>query len=596
MPKFSLMSPGKSRKSSTRDEAQPLVQTNPNYTQNERTSSSSSYPERKTSTMSRSPSNNSDLSLDKVKIRPGMPHGPPSPRIPAVLDLNFDQTPFQFYTRNGCGWVEGVLQSTALVLFCLLCPSLFVFLIYCGANSVEKRQQKNKADEEKKKQDRFFMGLFFLTFLKDLMIIVLVIQSYFNTKASVYIVAYSPVVYCWILVLFVFPVTLFHFADVQYEFGFDTDRKKIMKTFAAYFFSSKTKHQQAQKWEAQDQYFSENYDLLSKIQTSNDELKYVYKSTKKSIFNAAIALSVIVALAHALVPCILQVHQYHTFTIQVLNETLANSTAFVNITTINGTTFSNMTNVTITEHVKHDVTMLAVVGLSTFNAFFVSLIAAPYFIYVILWKIGMLREWKRFNANERDTRKTLVNGGPQGIAMWWKIRQTLKLFSSGACLSSMISKMACVVAMVLVALLSATIVLNIISLDSDFNAHNLVPLMIDDLFLYAVILVLASLSVLIKKEQKVSGDTIELKQLNLCYELGHLMNLEQDAMDVEPGVKVKVRVFRGCLMLLQELSNTMENLEKGTASNNMSIFCFSVSTLLILPALGLGFRFLLAKW
>jgi len=206
--------------------------------------------------------------------------------------------------------------------------------------------------------------------------------------------------------------------------------------------------------------------------------------------------------------------------------------------------------------------------------------------------MSMLREWRRFNENENSSSTTLVNSGPQGIAMWWKIRQTLKFFSiSNQCLSALLGKMACVADMVFVSLLSVIITKNVISLESHFSTHYLIPLMMDNILLYGALLFMGALSVLNDSQKRMSKDILELKQLNISYELGHLMNLEEDAIVTEPGLKVKVRVMRGCLMLLQELTSLMNNLEKGTS--RLIIFCFVISTTVVMVSTGLGLRYLL---
>ena len=83
-----------------------------------------------------------------------------------------------------------------------------------------------------------------------------------------------------------------------------------------------------------------------------------------------------------------------------------------------------------------------------------------------------------------------------------------------------------------------------------------------------------------------------LKQLNISYELGHLMNLEQESIEVEPGVKGKVCVIRGCLMLLQELTNNLRNSEK-QVSVRMTIFVLVCASLLFLFSTLLALRHLL---
>jgi len=594
MPKFNLKDVGKRVMRHSRDEGLPLVSSpTTGYGQSGQRHNSTSgemdRPDRRSvSSLPRSPSSSSGLNPDvpTVKIRPGM-SPPASPKVTAEMDVDFEAVPFQFYRQSGDNWKASFFQSTALIVLCLFCPSLFMFCFWIGSSSysANNTNQKKQSEGEKKKLSYLWISLCSLTFTKDMIVIAVIMQSYFKTEASSYIVAYSPIVFCWFLVLFVFPITLFYFADVRYEFGLDADKKKLLKVFSAYFFNNRTKSQQSQKVTAQETYFNEKYDNLSKVQTAMDELKFLYKVTSKRVIVSSIILSAVTCIVHAIIPCLLQLNDYTYDQVVANNRTLYNRTLY-NESMSNYTTDNNIT--------RPSSEMYIVIGISTYNSLVVALLSAPYFVYVILWKMSMLREWRRFNENENSSSTTLVNSGPQGIAMWWKIRQTLKFFSnSDQCLSAMVGRMACVVAMIFVSLLSVIIIKNVISLESHFSTHYLIPLMMDNILLYGALLFMGALSVLNDSQKRMSKDIIELKQLNISYELGQLMNLEQDAIETEPGVKVKVRVMRGCLMLLQELTSTMENLEKGTSSR-LTMICFVVSTILILPSTGLGFRYLIA--
>ena len=508
MPKFNLKEVGKKVIRHSREEIQPLV-TSPglafNRSRPESTSSDMERPDRRSvSSLPRSPSSSSGLNTDvpMVKIRAGM-SPPGSPKIAAEMDVDFEAVPFQFYRQSGDQWKAAFLQSITLVLLCLFCPSLFMFCFWIGSSSYSAHNsyQRKQSDAEKRKLRYLWISLCSLTFTKDMIFIAVIIQSYFETEASSYIVAYSPIVYCWFLILFVFPITLFYFADVRYEFGLDADKKKLLKVFAAYFHNTRTKSQQAQKVTAQETYFNQKYELLSKVQAAMDELKFVYKVTSKKVIVSAIVLSAVTCIIHAIIPCLLQLNDYaYEDEPTAMNRTAYNQ-SISNYTTIVNSTVSNSTRPTSQ--------MYVVIGISTFNSLVVSLLVSPYFMYVIFWKMSMLREWRRFNENENTSSKTLVNAGPQGIAMWWKIRQTLKFFSNSAkCLSALLGKMACVVAMVLVSILSINIILKVYSLESQCSMHYLIPRMVDNILLYGALLFVGALTILIDSQQRLSKDII----------------------------------------------------------------------------------------
>ena len=64
--------------------------------------------------------------------------------------------------------------------------------------------------------------------------------------------------------------------------------------------------------------------------------------------------------------------------------------------------------------------------------------------------------------------------------------------------------------------------------------------------------------------------------------------MEQEAIDNEPSVKVKVRVMRGCSVLLQELTSAMGKLERG-ASSRLNIGCFILASIVMFPCLLVSF-------
>lgn len=575
-----LMNSKKATKKS--DEKKPLVTSdaNQNYgNQNRSRNSSGSSPPHMRRSLSHS-SNSSISEMPMVSIRSGSHPSSPTAlkeQVPAAMDIDFDQVPFQFYSREAVSWKSGFMQALILILICLLVPCIFVLIAMIICLIRFKYKPSMKA-EEKQKEFNVYLMLFGITATKDSIIITLALHVVYNSPASNYEIGYSPLVFFWCMVLFLFPLAAFQIAEVKYIFGFNSDKKNLLKLFKQ--LSSKAKQFEFKKVDDQEKYFSDKYKDLSSIKSSSDELSFLMRWTSKPLLIASAIIAVMTCLIHCIIPLLLQImdcfacrdvmHYYH----------IANGT--------------NGTNVTVNVTLPVD-TYKAVIAMSAINSLIVSLFSSAYFIFVILWKISMLNEWKRFNATESDTTTTLVNSGPQGIAMWWKIRQTLKLYStSNLCMSVLITKMACVVALVVISGLSTTLFYTTRSLESHFYAHNAIPLLIDNLLLYFALVFMGVLSFLIDREKTHSGRIIEIKQLNVGFELGRLMNLEQETVESEPGVRVKVRVMRGCLMLLQELTSTMENLEKSTSSK-LVLVCFCLATILILPSTFMTFRYIYSR-
>lgn len=550
---------------------------------------SASSPHMARRTMSNSSAeNNGDLPM--VNVRSGSRFSPPpSPtiKVSASMDLDFAKVPFQFYSRDNTSWLSSIGQALCIIFICLLTPCLIVALImFINKKRLRYKGRMSKADKEK--QGRYLLMLFLITLLKDLMIITIILDSVYDTPVSKYEIAYAPVVFIWTLIFFIFPLSSFLLGDTRYVFGFDSDKKNLLETFSQ-ITSLKVKEEEIKKVDDQEKYFIDKYKLLSNIKAASEEIKFLKESTSKVFFKFAGALIIVACIIHAFIPMFLQLIEC-TFCkpepyVMFLNKTYYNATVNKNATIVTNKTI-------IVTPDKPYIVYTVVLALSTFNSFLVSLFASLYFVFVTLWKFALLKEWKRFNSNETDTSTTLINGGPQGIAMWWKIRQTLKLYStSSLSMSVMIGKMQCVVNFICIACLSITLILLTRDTSVDIHSHALIPLLVDNILLYAALLIIACLSILIDKEQSISSHLIQLKQLNVFYELGRYMNMETESMNLEPGIRVKVRVMRGCSVLLQELTSAMDKLEKSTSSY-LNISCFVLATILMIPSLFMSFRYI----
>ena len=327
--------------------------------------------------------------------------------------------------------------------------------------------------------------------------------------------------------------------------------------------------------------------MFSGIKSTGDEIKFLQDAVSKTLLIVTCVITVSGCILHSLVPCLFQVIACH-YCVPPPHVTVFDITKFDAM--LNRTIFVIM-NVTKEDNRPYTAYKV-VLGLATVNSFAESLFASCYFVFVALWKIILLREWEKFNSNERNSSKTLINNGPQGIAMWWKIRQKLKLFStSSLSMSVVIGKMQCVVNFICIVGLSVALVRNTFAKDETNNStpiHLIVPIVVDLIMLYLALMIIGGLSFLIDQEQSKSTHEVQLKQLNICYELGRYMNMEQEAIDNEPSVKVKVRVMRGCSVLLQELTSAMRKLERG-ASSRLNIGCLILASIVMFPCLLVSF-------
>ena len=518
--------------------------------------------------------------------RAGPYHSPPgSPKVTANMDLDFSQVPFQFYRRESESWREAIYQAIILVLVCIMTPSFIVaVLMYLTIRRHRKKKRMTKA--EKDRQRHYILLLLLITFLKDFMVLAVLLHVFYDTPIPDYEIFYSPLVFLWTLILFIFPLSVFLIADAEYIFGFDADKKNLLEIFAK-ISSLKVKEVEMKKIDKQERFFNEHFELFSGIKSTGDEIKFLQDAVSKTLLIVTCVITVAGCILHSLVPCLFQVVACH-YCVPPPHVTVFNITKFDAM--LNRTIFVIMN---VTEEDNRPYTAYKVVlGLATVNSFAESLFASCYFVFVALWKIILLREWEKFNSNERNSSKTLINNGPQGIAMWWKIRQKLKLFStSSLSMSVVIGKMQCVVNFICIVGLSVALVRNTFAKDETNNStpiHLIVPIVVDLFMLYLALMIIGGLSFLIDQEQSKSTHEVQLKQLNICYELGRYMNMEQEAIDNEPSVKVKVRVMRGCSVLLQELTSAMGKLERG-ASSRLNIGCLILASIVMFPCLLVSF-------
>lgn len=485
------------------------------------------------------------------------------PKASESIILDFHNEPFQFYTREITStWRRSFRQAFIILFICFFLPSPLLGLIMLIN---EKGSKKRMKLEERRKEHVILVIAFIMTLIKDFILITMILHVIYGSPVSNYEIAYSPIVFFWCLVTFLLPLTIFYFANVNYVFGFVSDRKTLLALVSP-FSTTKAKEDEMKKVNDQEKYFSDNYEDLSSIKSTYDEMMFISSITSRTLWIASILIALIVCMTHSLFPLVF----YDCFTCRHFNHML-NETSYHN-----KTIYPNIYR--------------TVIGLSAMNSFFVSFIAAFYFIYIILWNIANLKEWKRFNATEKDTTKTLINNGPQGIAMWWKIFQTLTFFSSSSiCVSVLISKFACVVSLLLILCQSIGLIYPLTTKEAEISRSTATLFLIDNLLLYIALLIIAFLSSLVSRERTMAKEIIQVKKLNIGYELSTMLNIEPEFVGKEQAVPVRLRALRGCLMLLQELISTMDSVQTITLSHWV-LFCCACATLFVFPSAFVTFR------
>ena len=412
-------------------------------------------------------------------------------------------------------------------------------------------------ESNKKKYLLLVIVLLLISITKDFIIVMIVMHFLFATTLSTYGICYSSAVFTFYVGLFGLPFTVFHFAKARYAFDF-SKKNNIFENFRP-FLSVKTKFNEMKEVNKEEKYFNECYQLLASIKCSDDEFTFLKDSTSKHLQIFSIILAVIICLVHCVFQLLFQIDDFSFCEKRGHYNETVNSTLSI-------------------------ILCKSVIGITCLNSLMTSLVFSALMVYIVLWKASILSEWKKFNANENAARTTLIKNRPQGIAIWWKIRQTLNFFSSSdLCMSVLIGNMVFIVCFLLIVIFSVLLFVMTSPTLYDAKSNTVILMLTDNILIYVWLLLVGEISVLITQENTRSRQIIELKQMNVAYELSTLMNLEQDGLKRQTIVQRKIRIKKSCLLLLKELTAAMRNLEKRNSSKCV-ITCLGVATLLIVAS------------
>ena len=504
----------------------------------------------------------------------------PIPTPPAVepisrLDIDFDLVPFQIYSRKTESWSLALVQAAGLLFALLLVPSIF-FLFAMIVHHFVSKYKKRKSKRDQRRFLAIILNVIVCALIKDLIIFAIVLHAVYKGPTSNYGIAYAPVFFIWFLICFVCPLFAFYTAESDYEFG---NVSAIKGTFfrALPCLSAKANTEFAKKEEKIDKEMKDKYTGLLSITGPMLELEFLNIATSKMLRIVSFLTILIVCMVHCLFPTII---------------------AFLNCPPclgINATYIRNGTNVSSSNvtHAKNgtdlplpDGMYIVIITVAGVNSMMVSLVMAAFVAMTIFWKVAILEEWKHFNKLESDSNTTLILHGPSGIAMWWKVRQLLLfLTESSECMSNFLGHMACGVATAFITCATMFIMYNSRSSVPPIDPeYDLLLLLIDMVLLYIAIIIQFTIGYLCHRQKNVSTDLLVQKQLNISFEVGKLMNLDSETLQQEPQAREKVRLLRGCLMLLQELAPAVQKLAIRSCST-MSLVYVIISTVCILASI-----------
>lgn len=463
----------------------------------------------------------------------------PTSNLQSVAELSkmeFNKLPFASYKNSIGNWNPALLQGIGMCLGLTLIPFAVLVIIFMFTKC---RFRPKITRVEKRRETFIFLILLFVVLIKDLIFAVLIISKSTNIPLSNSRTICPLCLFLWTLVFCWGTTTMYYYADPTYEFGINP-MKKICVQLASHFTFSSLKATALGKVDVQGVYFNKNYPIMSSISCSNEE--YVYLKTVTSRF------LLITSSGITLILCLIRI-------LPLVYETTLPPFPQHNQT-------SNISKTTIIVERQYLRIYFCLHIISNNNSFFSFIFFSIWMLYVLLWNTAMLKEWKVFNSNEQDDEKTLINKGPQAVALWWKIRQTFILYTrSSVSMSSLLGKVLVVTCLFVCTVMSLSLVLIVARRQKNVDVFEIISLLVYNLMFYLTITCLYSIFYLIHRERYLSAKLLQLKKLNVGYEVGCLTHLEQEIIDRDPNLRNRLRLLRGRLLLLEEMVTAVSHID-----------------------------------
>lgn len=496
----------------------------------------------------------------------GSTSSPPSSPKPTkfgrqLTKIEFQKLPFNVYTSQlRTPWAESIQLTIFLIMLALIVPSLIVIVIFIV---IRLKTNVRTKEAERKKRTLYLSFMLITSLIKDLIFILVGICFAHHVPLPSPTIAYTVLLFIWCLFFLVGPLISFYMADVRQLFNFSTEKDNCLLILQHFNFES-VKEAEAEKIREQEKYYRETYPKLSALIGWFDEYTYIKDVlNRKKIFFGFLVAGVVCITRFAIV-LMVEVFSPRRFPV-FINGTLSNHTYSLTL-------------------------YVPCLVLNSAISLALSLFLCIFMFYSILWGICMIREWRYFNTNENDDTKTLIGNGPQAIAMWWKIRETLLLFStSTSCWSVLITRILFVSSVVFIIMISVAMMMMRRKSELYSRDSTILSMFIDNTLLYIYLLIQCYIHNSIKKLCALATHALELKKLNVCYEISCATNLDSDITEKESNVRSRVRLLRGRLTLIQDLVTTLESKSHDNSFDFVNIFTY-LSGCLVLTSILYAYR------
>ena len=438
-------------------------------------------------------------------------------------------------------WLTGISQTGIILLIFIILPSVFfaiagLIFIRCAG-----RSGRSKSDKRKFRMVviSFVIGVI-LSVFKDSIIAVSVLDLLFKVTVSEYEIIFSDVLFACLLLLVAAPIMIFMLLEVNFTYNDNNDRTQ----------GRKQKPNKAKS--LAENFMKKNFECVHHVTCLKEQAAYLVKCVQRWVTVLLFGTTMALCIVRNFTPWLLR-----TNNVGQQQQTINASYNENNTQTV------SIFNSTITVHSTQLQGVVTV--LSALNAFVVAFFLSCVFAFSIMWQIVMLQLWRSFSkpsTGEND----LISAGPDGIAAWWRVYQTLRYLTwSAGPPAGYIRFFMHIFSMVMLAVLSVCLISDSLLVDR-LEPITVLLMVIDNILLLLGLVINWILTSLISSQQQNLTRQLSLKLLNATDKLGKVGSAGGDAERGEGEYhaslkKFKARSLRASVQILQEMLPALKNLE-----------------------------------
>eukprot|EP00794_Sanderia_malayensis_P015905 gene15905-17505_t len=445
-------------------------------------------------------------------------------------------------------WSSGLWQSSLAVLIFLCLPSVLFAIVglcflYCAIIP-----QLGRSVSEKRKL-RLYMATFvvaiLLSLVKDSIIAMTIVSVQLNVTVTIYVLCYAFILLLSILIFVAIPIFVFLFSDARFSYG-DEGREASKKSPSN---------------KLANDFLKENLHGLHDVRNTKSVFRHFTSRVPTYAFVIVILVVVVLCIFRNFIPWIL---------IKAHQDNQQPTTSIFNTTNqpINNTMASN-TTIPIAVGNTSEVVKDVILGLSSLNAFMMSLTISFVFAVALIWQMMMANAWKEF-SDSLQQKSQLISAGCDGIIAWWRVYQTLKFltWSAGSPVGYLRlfieTYFQIAVAVLSIAMFSSG------PITSHAQKTDICLMVVDCLLLISGLLIVWAVSFVISSRQNSLPSQLSLIRLNMTEELGkYSINQGNEAERTEGEYQAHLKKFKGrnlkaSVFILQDLVPVIKDLESSS--------------------------------